>query len=114
MSGRSRDERRPERVGLRGGARERRARPQVALRIEDRGAAVGENAGRRGLLAAEGEAELRRHHHRDEHLDVVAHDRAVERRIGHTDDGQRVVVDLDRLADDVRDRRRSRAATGRR
>ena len=99
---------------LRGGVRERRARPQVALRIEERGAAIGEDVRRCGLLAAEVEAELRRHHHRDEHFDVVADDRAVERRVGDADDGQRVVVDLDRLADDVRDRRRSRAATDRR
>ena len=40
-------ERGPQRIGLRGGARERRARPEIAVRKEDAGAAVGENPGRR-------------------------------------------------------------------
>ena len=105
----------PDRVGLRGGARPTLdAGPQVAVRKEQAGAAVGEDVRRRRLRGSRLNAELRRHHHRDEHLDVVADDRAVEGRIGDADDGQRVVVDLDRLADDVRDRRRSRAATARR
>ena len=77
-------QRRPQRVDLGGGGRPARARPEEALREEDRGRAVGENARRRGLLAGEGEAELRRRHHRHEHLDVVADDRAVDTRASVT------------------------------
>ncbi len=95
-------QRRPERFALGGGRGPGRARPQEALRDEDRGCSIGENARRRRLLAGEGEAELGRRHQREEHLDVVADDRAVVGGVGHPDDGERQVVDLDGLADDLR------------
>ena len=102
VSGRSTRQRGPERVGLRGGARH--ARCPAAGSPAGRAGRRGDRT-RRSATASSGLPKVKpscaRHHHRDEHFDVVAHDRAVERRIGDADDRQRVVVDLDRLADDV-------------
>ena len=69
---------------------------------KDAGATIGQNVRRGDLRAAEVPEDLPRHHHGDEHFDVVTDDRAVERRVGHAHDRQRVGIDLDRLADDVR------------
>jgi hypothetical protein len=56
--------------------------------------------GHRGLQTVE-DPELAGHHDRREDFDLVADDRAVKGRIGDADDRQRIVIDLDRLADDV-------------
>ena len=47
-------------------------------------------------------ANLRRHHHRREQLDVEADNGAVERWIGDTDHGHRHGIQVHRRADDVR------------
>jgi hypothetical protein len=69
---------------------------------KDAVATIGQNVRRGDLRASEVPEDLPRHHHRDEHFDVVTDDRAVERRVGHAHDRQRGGVDLDRLPDDVR------------
>ncbi len=83
-------ERGTKRVDLRGGAGERRAGPEITLRIEDGRAPIRQDARRGRLRASEIEPELRRHHHRNVELDVVDDGRAAAKRgIGDADDRHR-------------------------
>ena len=100
-SGRSRDSVRQSASICAAALRERRARPQIALRIEHRGAAVRRIADGVVCSLPNVKPSCGAIITGMNSFDVVDHGRAVERRVGDADDGQRVVVDLDGLADDV-------------
>jgi hypothetical protein len=75
------------------------------VRQEKRGAAIGQEGRLRGSRANPlhaGHPDVGHHHHRDERFDVEAGKRAVEGGVGHAHHRQRIPVDLDRPADDLR------------